>query len=95
MNLDQKEQFTLLKKYRTAVHKACMTPFVQNGHQFSMSDTATMLVQLDRLHGFAEKPEQAALHDTLHALQQAVSLLRKYELPTAKLDNLLTQLLEK
>lgn len=95
MNQNQKEQFALLKKYRSAVLRACRMPFIENCHQFSMSDTATMMGQLDRLHGFAEKPEQAALHDTLHALQQAVSLLRKYELPTAKLDNLLTQLLEK
>lgn len=90
----QKEQFALLKKYRSAVLRACRMPFIENCHQFTISDTAAMMEQLDTLHTFAETPEQAALYDTLHALQQAVSLLRKYNLETTKLDNLLTQLRE-
>lgn len=88
------QRHRLLKKYRTAAHTEVTRQFCRIGYAFLFGDHAAMLRHIDTLHFFAENPASGLTQETLHALQSATALLRKYDGDTAKLDNLLNQIRE-
>ena len=88
------QRFALLKKHRSATHRAVMHTFCRNGHLFNLGDTDALLRHIDTLHSFAQKPTQEAATDTQHALSAALCIFRKHNLDTEDLDKHLNQLRE-
>lgn len=88
------QRFALLKKYRTAAHTEVTRQFCRIGYAFNFGDHDTILRHIDTLHAFAADPAENFTQETLHALQSATALLRKYDADTTKLDNLLNQIRE-
>ena len=88
------QRHRLLKKYRTAAHTEVTRQFCRIGYAFLFGDHDAMLRHIDQLHAFAADPSENFTQETLHALQSATALLRKYGGDTAKLDKHLNQLRE-
>lgn len=88
------QRHRLLKKYRTASLTEVRRQFCRIGFNFLFGDHDAMLRHIDQLHAFAADPSKNFTQETLHALQSATALLRKYDGDTAKLDNLLNQIRE-